>query len=270
MLCEDWCTVEDVIGTGDSGGSCGPCSLRDGEAPIDEAMVADAIALATEVVYGLTGEQFGGECQQTVRPCARRRCTRGARRVWEQPYGSVYNGADCACGDRPCGCRRLPRIELPGWPVAAVLEVLVDGEVLDASAYRLDEERWLTRLDGDGWPACQDLLLAATEPDTFQVTFTSGEEPPAGGRAAVAKYACELARSWCGLDCELPTKVTGITRQGVSYTLASSADLVALGSTGLDVVDLWIRSVNGGDGQLQAPALIASPDDYARSYRTGG
>lgn len=270
MLCEDWCTVEDVIGAGDSGAACGPCSPREGDPPFDEATVADAIALATEILYGLTGEQFGGLCQQTVRPCARRRC-RGRQRRWDQPHGSTFNGWDCLCGDdRPCGCRRLPRIQLPGWPVAQVLEVLVDGVALDPSSYRIDESQWLTRLDGEGWPACQDLLLATDQPDTFAVTFLSGAEVPPGGRVAAAKYACELTRSWCGQECELPSRVSAITRQGVTYSFDSAADLVAEGRTGVATVDTWVRAVNGGDGQLQAPALIASPDDYARAYRTGG
>lgn len=272
MLCEDWCTVTDVVGTGDSAAACGPCSPVGDETPIAESTVADAIALATEVLYGLTGEQFGGLCEQTVRPCSRRRCWGPARRRnWFQPNGSVYNGHDCACpDDRPCGCRRLPRIELPGWPVSSVLEVRIDGAVLDESEYRVDEERWLTRLDGQGWPVCQNLLLAATEDDTFQVRFTSGVEVPPGGRVAAAKYACELARSWCGQECELPSRVSSITRQGVTYSFESAGSLALEGRTGVSSVDTWLVAVNGGDGQLQAPALIASPDDYARAYRPGG
>lgn len=272
MLCEDWCTVEDVIGTGDSGGDvCGPCTPV-GDAPaLDEATVAAAISLASEVLYGLTGEQFGGLCEQTFRPCARRRCWAGRRRVWNQPAGSAFNGASCACPlERPCGCARLHRVELPAWPVAAVLQVLVDGVELDPSAYRVDEERWLVRLDGDGWPVCQDLEAAADQPDTFQVVVAAGVERPPGGRIAAAKYACELARSWCGQECDLPGRVTAVTRQGVTYSFDSSARLVAEGRVGLASVDAWVRSVNGGDGQLQAPALIASPDDYRRSWRTGG
>lgn len=272
MLCEDWCTVEDVIGVSDSGSAtCGPCAPKEGDPPLDEALIADAISLASEVLYGLTGEQFGGLCEQTFRPCARRRCWAGRRRVWNQPTGSAFNGASCACPlERPCGCARLHRVELPAWPVAAVLQVLVDGVELDPSAYRVDEERWLVRLDGDGWPVCQDLEAAGDQPDTFQVTVTAGVERPPGGRIAAAKYACELARSWCGQECDLPGRVTAVTRQGVTYSFDSSARLVAEGRVGLASVDAWVRSVNGGDGQLQAPALIASPDDYRRSWRTGG
>ena len=271
MLCEDWCTVADVVGSDDSGSPCGPCAPADGQPPLDEAQVADAIALASEILYAFTSEQFGGACEQTIRPCARRRCWSGRRRVWDQPTGSVYNGASCSCSsDAPCGCSRLHRIELPGWPVVAVLEVLVDGVALDPSAYRVDEDRWLVRLDGDGWPTCQDLELPATEPDTFAVRFTAGEAVPPGGVTAAARYACEIVRSWCGQECELPGRVTAITRQGVTYSFESASALIAEGRTGIGVVDAWIRAVNGGDGQLQAPALIASPDDYRRSWRTGG
>lgn len=272
MLCEDWCTVADVIGDGGSGGTCAPCAPSGDDPVFDEDTVAEAIALASEVLYGLTGEQFGGLCTQEIRPCARRRCTTSGRRhTWTQPHGSAWNGATCACGDdRPCGCRRLPRVELPAWPVVAIVQVVLDGVVLDPAEYRLDESRWLTRLDGQGWPACQDLLLASTEVDTFSVTFLAGAEVPPGGRVVAARYACEIARSWCGQECELPTRVTSITRQGVAYTFDSAADLTSDGRTGIATVDLWVRSVNGGDGQLQTPALIASPDSYAVAYRPGG
>lgn len=278
MLCEDWTTPDQVTGGDTSGGdACGPCAPRDDEDPIDPATIVLAITLASEILYGLTGEQFGGLCTQTVRPCARRCRPRGTigrgRPFYEYPdvgIGGAWNGATCSCRPNACGCTRLHRVELPAWPVAVVLEVKIDGDLLDPSAYRVDEEQFLTRIDGDAWPACQDLELADTEPDTFSVRFTSGTAIPPGGAAAAAKYACELARSWCGHDCELPSRVSSITRQGVTLSFESAGQLVQNGQTGVLAVDSWIRAVNGGDGQLQAPMLIASPDTYPLAYRPGG
>lgn len=271
MLCEDWCTVEDVIGTGDSGGdACGPCTPVGDAPPLDEATVAQAIALASEVLYGLTGEQYGGLCTQAVRPCARQRCGGTRRRpIYAVPAFGSWNGWECDCPGS-CSCTRLQRIKLPAWPVQTVTQVLVGGVALDPAAYRIDEQRWLTRIDGEAWPACQDLTLPATEADTFEVTFTSGDEIPPGGVAAASKYACELGRSWCGQECELPSKVEAITRQGVSVSFQRADQLIGSGGTGIPTVDTWIRAVNGGDGQIQTPALIASPWDFPPlAYRPG-
>ncbi|MBK9181476.1 MAG: hypothetical protein IPM45_18345 [Acidimicrobiales bacterium] len=80
-----------------------------------------------------------------------------------------------------------------------VVEVVVDGATLDDSLYRLDDRRWLVRLedpDGSrpGWPASQDLTLPASEPGTWEVTFTWGVRPPAAGVLAAVALAGELAR----------------------------------------------------------------------------
>lgn len=257
-LCDDWCSVDDVIG------EAGPCC---GDDPPDVEKVVSAIVLASSVLWGLTGERFGGLCEQTVRPCARNE--QGAAAWPRLPsayppdaqswvWDPTWNICSCQRG-RSCGCNRLSEITLGAYPIDDILWVMVDGAELDPSAYRLDERRWLVRTDGEAWPCCQNLAAPLTEPDTFGVRFTWGEPVPEGGIVAAAIYACQIARSWCGQECELPSRVASITRQGVTATFASQGQLSRGGYTGVEVVDTWIRAVNGGD-RPPFPMQIVSPD----------
>lgn len=266
-LCEDWCTVDDVIGS--SGAACGPCA----GVTLDETAVVTGITVASEVLYGLTWERFPGLCAQVLRPCATRpRCGPRWNPAVTPPYGRVVTSGRCSCSAAACSCSRLERVDLVVWPVNSVTEVKIDGDVIDAARYRLDG-RWLVAVDPDlRWPRCQDLAAADTEPDTFSVAALVGEAPSPGGVAVAARFACQIAKALCGDEtCELPDRTTSITRQGVGMTLDSVATLVAAGSTGLADVDLWILGTNGGDRRPQSPMLIASPDVPAgRVYRPGG
>jgi hypothetical protein len=76
------------------------------------------------------------------------------------PITGWVNACGCAAGD--CSCTALCEAILPG-PVGSVVEILLDGAVLDPSAYRIDNGNRLVRTDGDCWPACQD-MISPSEP----------------------------------------------------------------------------------------------------------
>lgn len=232
-VCTPWATSDDL---------CVPCTDDLGLAP---ALVDECLWLASDTLFQLTGRQWPGACQETVRPCG---C-------------SAHRG---------CRCRTSQEWRLPNWPVIGVSEVLVDGAVLASSAYRVDARRWLVRTDGDGWYTAQDLRLDSTEVGTWQVTYVWGRTPPRGGVRAAAALACELVIACTpDLPCgsRLPTRVTSITRQGVSMAVLDPLTLFEEGRTGLPEVDAWIGSVRWGNRHRAGSVVVAGTSPAAR--RTG-
>lgn len=202
--------VEDCPG----GAEHGTCPDVDGEL----RTLADE--LAAQMLWAWTDRRYG-LCERTVRPCDDRsvRCGCGSRRV-------------------SCGCTDIPELVLPG-PVASVLDVWVDGVLLDDTAYRVDDYRWLVRTDGDAWPHCSDLLADPADAGSFVVTYLYGSAPPPGTGLITALFACELAKALCQDDsCRLPRRISSMTRQGVTITFDDLDD----GRTGLPEVDMWVSA----------------------------
>lgn len=211
--------------------------------------------LATFVLDAFTGHQFA-QCPVTVRPCGQRcgnvmsyttwpvtgPANSGPGR-WMTPY--ILNGLwrNCGCGGG-CGCEPACRVDL-GRPVAEVIEVKVNGLVLDPSAYQLVGQ-WLARTDGapECWPSCQDPSVPDTEDGTFAVTYSPGRLLPVAGQIAAGKLAGEFARSCGGGDCALPNNLSRLTRQGVDIELVAPEDVLTAGRTGVREADLFIESVN--------------------------
>lgn len=236
--CAPWAEPGDV---------CAPCN----DYEFDTEDLTDWLQIASDALYELTRRRWPGECTRTIRPCARSRCV-----CPPDPY-------------RPsCGCRRLDQVDLqPHGQVTGVVSVMVDGVALDPARYRVDEGRWLVWLradpnDATGWPVHQRLDLATTEPDTWQVTYTYGEQPPLGGLKAAAELGCQLALS-CHPDstvasrCRLPKATTNLSRQGVTIARPNPAALFPGGATGLQTVDFWVATVNLGS--QRRPATVFAP-----------
>ncbi len=248
MPCEPWATEADI---------CEPCaSDYDGER-LDEMLAA-----ASRILYELSGRQWGGECETTVRPCSARggRWSYGDGRH-RPPTRDESGWCGCSVPD-VCGCGGLSQIRLL-YPVVEVSEVRVDGEIVDPAEYRVDDNRWLVRLPDSGgrhlaWPCCQDLSREATEERTFEVTYTHGRQPPPDGVLAASVLACELLKSCTPSlgECRLPKRVTTITRQGVTMALIDPLDFVKEGRTGLVEVDLFLAAARQGS----TPGAVMSPD----------
>ena len=229
--CQSWVDTQDVE----------QCTGTDGVDLTDYALAA------SQLLYALSGRQFAGVCEQTVRPCA-----------------------------STCGCGSLSRALLPGYPVTEILEVKIDGAVVDPSEYRLDGYRWLTRLaDANGnaqfWPACQRLDLPDTETGTWSVTYRFGQQPPVMGEMAATQLACELWKAANNQPCGIPAGATVINRQGVTVSrvpFVAWAYKPGVGwSTGLALVDVFLSTVNPA-GMMQR-ATVSSPDIPQFAERLG-
>ena len=261
-VCSAWITVND---------RCSPCTDD-----ISDEALEPWLLPASNIAYNLSGRQFPGACEvDPVRPCARRIVQR--RMDDAVPHGWNRSWGVCSCGG-PCSCAGNREIDLGYYPVVEILEVKVDGVVLDPSEYRVDNWRTLVRLrdpDGrnPGWPTWQELDLDDDQPGTWSVNFTWGREPPPEGVRAAAVLACELAMA-CNPDlageCRLPKNVTSVTREGVTMVLSPSDFLDKDGKTGLWELDLFIRSVNPQRSQQNASVWAPGLGTTVRRPGVGG
>lgn len=236
----------------------GPCADWNAVWPCDvsaESPTATgrAVAAATEVLWGLSGRQYG-LCTVTVRPC-RSDCGTGYESwyAWTGSWSSSYTGVtpfgtwwlplSCESCRGSCSCTYLSEVVLPS-PVSSIVSVKMDGTPMVTGAYRLDDNRRLVRTDGHRWPYCNDLTKDDTQSGTWSVTATYGVDVPQMGQFAVGELACELLKAMSGQDCRLPTGTTEVIRQGVTAIVPDIGDYLSRGRTGLYMVDMFLTAVN--------------------------
>jgi hypothetical protein len=254
--CTAWIDGEDVA-------AC--CSVESSSGVLFE----DVATTAYELLFELSGRQFVGSCEQTVRPC-RDNCScfpaqrlayasGGSRLLWTGAYWG-YNGS------AHCGCGCLSQVKLSGYPVQSITEVKIDGVVVEPSEYRLDEKRYLTRMNDTFWPSCQDLSLPDSEEGTFSVSYVHGANPPQIAVSAAAQLACELYKECVGEVCAMPRGATRITRQGIvieKLAFTNWAFRERTWRTGMPLVDAFLSAYNSA-GIMRRPVFWAPGRRYAR------
>ena len=238
-----------------------------------DAICANAAFNATETLYRMSGKQFAGECGPvTIRPLARpvnadRRAL--ARRNWG---GGGYGTSNAMFINLPSvvsqyGPGYAPEIEMYDFPIREILLVKIDGVVIPPDEYELREFKRLIRLrvtaestptERWGWPTSQIPDLPDTQVGTFSVTYTYGADPGIGGFEAALVLAQYLALPQLGDSTRFPSRVTSITRQGVSAQVVSPIDMINKQMTGIPEVDLWLLAVN--PTKARRSATVWSPD----------
>lgn len=213
----------------------------------------EASKTASFLLWALSGRKYSGTTTVTEKyecPCRRLQSRVGmldAGLFDVQPYlvdGGVYNGV--------CGCIGVingvhTKLRLRGRPVRHVSRVVKDGVEIDPGMYQLVNASVLQPAPG----ASLDLCGA-------EVTYTFGTEPPTAGRRAARHLATELAKSFSGEDCELPERVTSVSRQGVNVTVLDDQAFIDDLRTGIYAVDLFLKVVN--PDRARKPARVFSPD----------
>lgn len=216
---------------------------------LSPTVTGQAVEVATEVLWALSGRQFG-VCTTTVRPC-RRTCPDffgfgfGVD-MYPLPalIGGLWYNLTCGVCSGVCSCTELSEAVLPGY-VSEIVSVKVDGTPLVTGAYRVDNGNHLVRTDGGRWPWCNDLSKPDTATGTWSVTAKFGHPVPTAGLLAAGELACELSKSLAqDTTCRLPRSVQSVSRQGVTINYADITKAMAEGSTGLYLVDQFIQAYN--------------------------
>lgn len=250
-----------------------PVCSADEWAAFDPSVQDAATRWAAQIMWASTGRRFG-TCRTTVRPC--RRSCEDCADGWFWSYGQwvpyVSNGVwrNCWCGFGPgCGsCNAACQVWLPG-PVAGVIEVIIDGDIVDADTYRVDATDgawWLVRnrTDDDDlcWPDCQNFDHPMGEDHTWSVTYEKGVAIPRVVSDAAGILAVEWARGCTGGTCRLPGRIQNLTRQGVTVTMVPVDQLLDRNLTGIMEVDQVITSFNPNG--LKGRPRIASVETVRR------
>ena len=256
--CTAWTTVDDVR----------DCCTDDELADSDTTLIDDAIVATSELLYEASGRRYPGTCQRTVRPCGEP----GLCGVQVLSRGHLVGWDGASWGGYDCGCQPLSRVKLAG-TVREIVQVKIDGDVVDPDDYRVDEYRWLVRKNGGQWPRCQSLDYDDTEEGTFSVTYSYGRAVPGSGRRAAAQLACEVFRSCSGSgeggECALPNGVTRVTRQGITIERTfMQRDQSGIWRSGIAAVDLFLNTYNPRG--LARRATFWSPSSRARYARPVG
>lgn len=244
---------------------------------LSPAVTGSALQAASELVWNLSGQRFG-LCTQVLRPC-RRECQGMpwpyGDNVW--PYttpGMTYplpvwwNGQwlNLTCGScsSDCSCGTVEEVVLPGG-VSQILQVLIDGVELSPSAYRLDDNRIVVRIDGGTWPLCNNLAVNDDHVGTWSITAQWGEPLPEIGKLAVGQLACEFGKYLSGQDCQLPQAVTSLTRQGVSMQFGDLEESLKDGRLGLQWVDMFLATYNPGGLRARSQVYDVDGPNFRRA-----
>jgi hypothetical protein len=225
-----WATVDDL-----------PAAVAYLHAP---ARWSTFLETSTAVLWALSGRRWRGSSTQ-VTATLRAVPPRGQGWLWHRSWGT------CSCTFGSLHTEPA-RIRLPHPDVTAVSSVTIDGQGF--AAWELDGA-WLSRVDGSGWPMCGSRTV---------VVYDHGLEPPAAGKAACVELAVELGRAASDdpdQPCQLPRRLTSVSRQGLSFEQAPELDRMEFldkGRTGIYSIDLFLAAVNP-KGRAQA-ARVWSPD----------
>lgn len=239
---------------------------------LDPAIQARATAQAQSALYRLCAGRVGG-CPLTVRPCSQRGCEglplgyeyNAWAGGWMYPFmradGSVFN----CCGAPRCGCITACEVE-PGGFIGTISEIKIDGTPQDLADFSTADHESIVYL-GSGdcpFPKFQNMALPDTEPGTFSITYLPAWDVDGEGAFACALLAFEFAKA-CNGDkkCRLPTNVTSLVRQGVSYNIISG--VFPGGRTGIFEVDSYIGRYNPA-GLMDEPAVWTPTMPKSRTF----
>lgn len=266
-------------------GLCTPWPIDEECCVIPDGMPKSRVEMwklvASEILWRASGMRYGPGCAIEVRPCG--------KDCWDEligsgflnqgqgyqstggriPYtvdGRWYNLA-CSCNGDSCHCGDLCEIRLDG-PVHDIIEVKVDGKVLDPAMWRLDAPNRFVRLDGECFEKCQNLEAPDTEKGTASITYRIGVPLDALGLQAVSELWCSLVRGdtcgkhegecGCGECGALQKNVRRVNRQGVSYEYSPDESEIR-GFQGLTpLAQAWLALVN--PDKLTRAGTVRSPD----------
>ena len=256
--CTAWVTGDDVA-------AC--CTVESSSG----ALFDDAADQASQVLFELSGRQFAGLCERTVRPpcdscwCGYQILSRGyVIGPWDYGY-PLYLCDTCLISCNPSA------VKLAGYPVREITQVKIDGDVVAADEYNLMNYRYLVRRDNMRWPVAQDLTQPDTEDSTFSITYTFGASPPLLGIQAAAQLGCELYNACTGGECALPAGTTRVIQQNVVVEKLAFTQWAYQGrrwQTGLPLVDMFLNAYNPAGLNRRPTFWSPGKRQYAQQWGT--
>lgn len=204
------------------------------------------------VLYMLSGQKYGGINTTTEAYV----CEAHGPSDWYWPtYVPVYAIPGAHLSMRS-GLLPSTQFRLRGMPVRSVESVTENSTVVDPAVYDVMNARILRRKGGTHWNFCGDGVT---------VEYTYGAQIPALGRSSARLLANEMLKATTDPDnCQLPDRVTSVSRQGISFTILDPQDYLEKGRTGIYTIDLFLSSVN--PSKSKKPARVYSVDT-PRAYR---
>ncbi len=137
---------------------------------------------------------------------------------------------------------KMKNLRLSGTPIRSIGAVteISSGRTLDPTEFSVVNHTFL-RVDTD--------LTRGID-----VTYTYGIGPTKMARMAALAMAREFYFLWSGRtdQCKLPTRVTSVNRQNVSWVLLDQQDFLDDMRTGIYAVDMFLRTVNPNKAQVKA------------------
>jgi hypothetical protein len=222
----------------------------------DSEYAYEAVKTASQLLWSLSGRKYSGTTTVTEKYiCSSRAYRLGqssknytAELVQGQIYNIPFDEFDDYAEMTTDGMSPSSRLRLRGRPVQQVHSVRDrTGQIVSPSRYYLVDHSTLQARSGVPWTPCN-----------IEVTYSYGSPAPALGRAAARVLATEFVKLWNGDECDLPSRVTSVARQGVSYTILDNQDFIDDMRTGLYVVDLFLKSAN--PDKARAKAKVFSVD----------
>lgn len=224
----------------------------------------EAAQTASYLLWAMSGRKYTGVTTVTERyTCTLRNNRMGPSDKTNSPVlfgGDVYN---IPSGDYDeyselvsDGLSPDARIKLRGRPITQVHSIRnKTGQILDPSSYYLVDHSTLHIRAGTPWTPCN-----------VEITYSYGMPVPVVGKMAARKLAMEFAKLWSGDEtCELPQRVTSVSRQGVSYTILDNQEFIAELRTGIFEIDLFLKTVNPDNARRKAK-VFSVDTPRARRY----
>lgn len=236
-----------------------PPSCCKGVCQPDDELLQELWEAASEYAFAATCWRFPGCCVAETRPCPPCGCTISCRC---KDYDRI-DLSDAFCYPILRGDDGQPR-----------LEVIVDGQPVPASQWRLESDGITLAAPGKlGGGGCgsyppQDYGLPNGAPGTWSIRATIGCEPPKLLLMGAAQFACELWKECHGKDSCLPDGVRSIVRRGLTMDVGGLNEEqidFETGGTGVAILDLAISKYRCADNDAYA-FFDPCHEDYPRSW----
>lgn len=186
----------------------------------DPVLAEQAAIAATWALWTLSGERFHGP------------------QCWIEDYRTISGYCN---------------IQLRQWPVSEVVQVSrVDlcADTVGVTGVGDILSGWCNRGSGEIKVCCNGNTSygftgcgCSSDGSVVRVHYKTSNNLPPGADRAAHRLAEEYVKAATGQKCNLPERITSITRQGASWTVLDPQDFLQDGLSGIGPIDQWLAQV---------------------------